>query len=174
MVQWNTVPAVSPTWCLQRLHWWTARPLSAAQRPWPQAGQAQPLPQRNWNSAARHAASVPNRLPELRLAQPLHPPPQPDFRAHPIAPQPPKPVRTLARSRLGVTDNQEELYREMVCLSDVPEGMSGFDFLCEVFLPLGFDLSCPFFSNWSPPADGPLPFRPGIQHSYLRRHSGLF
>ena len=48
----------------------------------------------------------PEPLPELGLAQPLDPAPQPALRAHPQAPHPPKPVRMLARSRMGVSDNQ--------------------------------------------------------------------
>src|SRR4029453_10278200 len=48
-------------------------------------------------------------LPQLGLAQALAPPPQPALRAHPLAPQRPKPARMLARSRMGVTDNQEGL-----------------------------------------------------------------
>ena len=46
-------------------------------------------------------------LVELGLAQALDPPPQPALRAHPHAPQHPKPTRILARSRMGVADDQE-------------------------------------------------------------------
>ena len=50
----------------------------------------------------------PVALPEFGLAQPFHPPPQPALRAHPLAPQPPKPARMLAQWRMDVTDNQEQ------------------------------------------------------------------
>ena len=46
--------------------------------------------------------------PKLGFAQPLHPPPQTDFRAHTIAPHHPKPAQTLAHRRLFVMDNQEK------------------------------------------------------------------
>ena len=49
----------------------------------------------------------PVALPELGLAQPLHPPPQPAFRAHPLAPRHPKPAPILAGRGMDVTDNQE-------------------------------------------------------------------
>ena len=48
----------------------------------------------------------PKPLPELGLAQAFDPPPQPALRTHPLAPQRPKPARILARSRMGVTDDQ--------------------------------------------------------------------
>src|SRR6478672_593763 len=48
----------------------------------------------------------PESLPELGLAQALDPPPQPALYAHPHAPQHPKPTRILARSRMGVADDQ--------------------------------------------------------------------
>ena len=60
-MSWNTVPAVSESCFLHRLHWNTLRVLSAQKPRWPQAGQVSPSRQRMANSASRHAASVPNR-----------------------------------------------------------------------------------------------------------------
>ena len=52
----------------------------------------------------------PVTLPELGLAQPFHPPPQPAFRAHALAPHHPKPARILAQPRMDVTDNQDPVW----------------------------------------------------------------
>ena len=61
LVSWNTVPAVSETCLLQRLHWNSLR-VESSQKLWPpQAGQASPSRQRMSNSALRHASSVPKR-----------------------------------------------------------------------------------------------------------------
>ena len=61
LVSWNTVPAVSETCLLQRLHRNTLRALSSQKPRPPQARQASPSCQRISNSAARHASSVPKR-----------------------------------------------------------------------------------------------------------------
>jgi hypothetical protein len=61
LVSWNTVPAVSESCFLHRLHWKTLRVVSAQKPRWPQAGQVSPSRQRMAKSAARQAASVPNR-----------------------------------------------------------------------------------------------------------------
>jgi hypothetical protein len=61
LLAWNAVPAVSRTCFLQRLHWNSWRVFSAQKPRWPQAGQVRPRHQRSSNSAARHAASLPNR-----------------------------------------------------------------------------------------------------------------
>jgi hypothetical protein len=61
LVSWNTVPAVSRTCLLHRLHWKTLRPLSSQKPRWPQAGQVRPSRQRISNNVARQASSVPKR-----------------------------------------------------------------------------------------------------------------
>jgi len=61
LVSWNTVPAVSRTCFLQRLHWNSLRVFSAQKPRWPQAGQVSPSRQRISKSAFPHASSVPNR-----------------------------------------------------------------------------------------------------------------
>ena len=58
---WNTVPAVSESCFLHRLHWNTSRVLSRQKLEPPQAGQVRPSRQRIWDKASRQASSVPNR-----------------------------------------------------------------------------------------------------------------
>jgi hypothetical protein len=53
------VPAVSEVWRRQALHWNSWRDLIALWRCSPQTGHSKPSGQRQWNSASRHAASVP-------------------------------------------------------------------------------------------------------------------
>ena len=70
-VSWNTVPAVSRSCFLQRLHWKTLRAFSSQKPRPPQAGQVRPSRQRIANSAARHASSVPNRSRNSTSLRPL-------------------------------------------------------------------------------------------------------
>src|SRR3954464_4424485 len=72
LVSWNTVPAVSETCFLHRLHWNTLRVLSAQKPRWPQAGQVKPSRQRIWNKASRQASSVPNRSRNAASLRPLN------------------------------------------------------------------------------------------------------
>ena len=53
----------------------------------------------------------PEPLPELALAQPLDPPPNPTLRTHPLTPPRWKPAWMPGRGRLGVADNQESQCR---------------------------------------------------------------
>jgi hypothetical protein len=61
LVSWNTVPAVSRTCLLHRLHWNSLRVESSQKLRPPQAGHARPSRQRISKSAFRHASSVPKR-----------------------------------------------------------------------------------------------------------------
>ena len=71
LVSWNTVPAVSRTCRLQRLHWNSSRVFSWQKPRWPQAGQVSPWRQRISNSALRQASSVPNRSRNAASLRPL-------------------------------------------------------------------------------------------------------
>src|SRR4051794_25356055 len=107
LLSWNTVPAVSESCFLQRLHWNTLRGLSAQKPRWPQAGQVRPSRQRMAKSASRHAASVPNRSRNAASLRPLTARRNPSADA--ILPPSPalEPARSLDRSGMGVMDNQE-------------------------------------------------------------------
>ena len=71
LVSWNTVPAVSRTCFLHRLHWNNLRAFSRQKPRWPQAGQVRPSRQRISSSASRHASSVPNRSRNAASLSPL-------------------------------------------------------------------------------------------------------
>ena len=51
LLSWNTVPAVSRSCFLHRLHWNSSRVLSAQKPRWPHAGQVSPSRQRMAKSA---------------------------------------------------------------------------------------------------------------------------
>ena len=91
LVSWNTVPAVSRTCFLHRLHWNSLRVLSAQKPRWPQAGQASPSRQRISNSAFRQASSVPKRSRNSISLRPLTERRNPSADAIPGPRQPRKP-----------------------------------------------------------------------------------
>ena len=70
LVAWKIVPAVSETWRLQRLHWFSpAQPPRVAAVPAGRAGD--PCGQRSFASAARHCSSVPNAARNSASLSPL-------------------------------------------------------------------------------------------------------
>src|SRR3954454_717889 len=107
LVSWNTVPAVSESCFLQRLHWNTLRVLSAQKPRWPQAGQVSPSRQRIWNKASRHAASVPKRSRNAASLRPRTARRNPSADAIPPPSPALEPARILDRTGMGVMDNQE-------------------------------------------------------------------
>src|SRR3954465_12153660 len=107
LVSWNTVPAVSESCFLHRLHWNTLRVLSAQKPRWPQAGQVRPSRQRMAKSASRHAASVPNRSRNAASLRPRTARRNPSADAIPPPLPALEPARILDRTGMGVMDNQE-------------------------------------------------------------------
>jgi hypothetical protein len=71
LLSWNTVPAVSRSCFLQRLHWNSSRALSSQKPRPPQAGQVRPSGQRISNKAPRQASSVPKRSRNPASLRPL-------------------------------------------------------------------------------------------------------
>src|SRR3954462_9072549 len=110
LVSWNTVPAVSESCFLQRLHWKTLRVLSAQKPRWPQAGQVNPSRQRMAKSASRHAASVPNRSRNAASLRPRTARRNPSADAIPPPLPALEPARILDRTGMGVMDNQVPFY----------------------------------------------------------------
>src|SRR4051812_22298153 len=84
LVSWNTVPAVSESCFLQRLHWKTLRVVSAQKPRWPQAGQGSPPPP----PLAKRAVPAPPPGPERPPHPPPPPPPAPPPHPPPPAPRP--------------------------------------------------------------------------------------
>src|SRR4051794_4718652 len=106
LLSWKTVPAVSESCFLQRLHWNTLRVLSAQKPRWPQAGQVSPSRQRIRNKASRHAASVPKRSRNAASLRPRTARRNPFADAIPPPPPALEPARILDRIGMGVMDNQ--------------------------------------------------------------------
>src|SRR3954447_1970501 len=114
LASWNTVPAVSETCLLQRLHWNTLRVLSAQKPRWPQARQVSPSRQRMAKSASRHAASVPNRSRNAASLRPLTARRNPSADAIPPPSPTLEPARILGRIGMGVMDNQAGLFSSVI------------------------------------------------------------
>src|SRR5919206_1230528 len=108
LLSWNTVPAVSESCLLHRLHWNTLRVVSRQKPRWPQAGQVAPPRQRISNNASRHAASVPNRSRNAASLRPRTARRNPSADAMPPPFTGLKPAGILHRIGMGVLDNQEE------------------------------------------------------------------
>ena len=103
----TSVPAVSPTWRLQRLQLADRPALERGIAPMPAARAGPGLGPAQLEQRRPALRLRPVALPELSFAQPFHPPPQPASRAHALAPHHPKPARILVRPGMGATDNQE-------------------------------------------------------------------
>src|SRR5918911_4118969 len=106
LLSWNTVPAVSESCFLHRLHWNTLRVLSAQKPRWPQAGQVRPSRQRIRNKASRQASSVPNRSRNAASLSPRIARRNPSAAAMPPPSQALEPARILDRIGMAVLDNQ--------------------------------------------------------------------
>src|SRR5215218_5911837 len=106
LASWNTVPAVSRTCRLQRLHWNSSRVPEPAEAPAAAGGAGQALAPAHREERLAARLLGPEPLPELGLAQALDRAPQPVRRCHPLPPPAPKAAESLARRRMRVRRNQ--------------------------------------------------------------------
>src|SRR5688572_20623849 len=105
----NTVPAVSRSCFLHRLHWKTLRVLRAQKPRLPQLGQTspsrQPIPPAQLEQRLAASVLISKLLAERGFAQSPHRTPQPAHACHHNPPTAAKPACSLAPTRMPVVDN---------------------------------------------------------------------